>query len=265
MNRLQREVRRLYAPPPSDGADDDADEATLIDASGRVRALVLQLARPPDWDDLSKVWHGVQTELELPAPAIAVCGDDGYQLWFSLAEPMPAREAMAFLDALRVRYLGDLKPHRVTLLPTVDASSPALARHARRVPAPLADSGLWSAFVAPDLAPVFADEPWLDLPPNMDGQSNLLSALQSIQPADFEVALQRLGPATAACPRTEPGRADPAVDGVVPTNAVAGPAGEQMDPKRFLRKVMNDESVALGLRIEAAKALLPFSDELRRP
>ena len=31
------------------------------------------------------------------------------------------------------------------------------------------------------------------------------------------------------------------------------------DPRRFLLRVMNDESVALALRIEAAKALLPSS------
>jgi hypothetical protein len=46
----------------------------------------------------------------------------------------------------------------------------------------------------------------------------------------------------------------------------AAPAGARRAPKAFLLDVMNDASVALGLRIEAAKALLPyFDDETRRP
>ncbi len=264
MNRLQRELQRLYVPPSSADAQANPDAPSLIDASGRVRAMVLGLARPAEWDALSKLWHGVQVDLELPAPAIAVCGQEGYQLWFSLAEPMPAAQATAFLEALRMRYLGDVKPGRVSLMPAVDPSSPLQVRHARRVPAPLDETGLWSAFVAPDLAPVFTDEPWLDLPPNVDGQSNLLSGLRSIPLADVELALERLGPAKAVDPQTEPDPADRAAAAVSRTNAGPAPAGERRDAKRFLLDVMNDETVTLGLRIEAAKALLPYPDEPRR-
>ena len=35
-------------------------------------------------------------------------------------------------------------------------------------------------------------------------------------------------------------------------------AASRDDPRRFLIEVMNDERVALALRIEAAKALLPY-------
>ena len=37
----------------------------------------------------------------------------------------------------------------------------------------------WSAFVAPDLAHIFNDTPWLDLPPNLEGQAELLARLKA--------------------------------------------------------------------------------------
>ncbi|TXT34691.1 MAG: hypothetical protein FD135_5235, partial [Comamonadaceae bacterium] len=112
------------------------------------------------------------------------------------------------------------------------------ARHTRIVPARQEATGRWSAFVAPGLASMFADEPWLDMPPGLDAQAHLLSSLQSITPADFQRAQEQLRPAS---PRTE---------SVQAFNAT--------DPKRFLLSVMNDPATELHLRIEAAKALLPF-------
>ena len=121
--------------------------------------MVLELARPADWASLSAVWGGVQVDLTLPVPAIAVNGRDGCQLWFSLLEPVLVTQAEAFLDALRRRYLGDIAPVRVAMLPALDTASAGPPRHARPVPALQADSDLWSAFVASDLAPMFVDEP----------------------------------------------------------------------------------------------------------
>ncbi len=92
---------------------------------------------------------------------------------------------------------------------------------------------------------MFADEPWLDVAPNPDGQAQLLAPLKSISPVEFELALQRLK--SAAVPTT-PGRASS------PTAQVAA----SLDPKRFLLDVMNNDSLELALRIEAAKALLPY-------
>jgi hypothetical protein len=37
-------------------------------------------------------------------------------------------------------------------------------------------------------------------------------------------------------------------------------AAASLDPKRFLLDVMNNDSLDLALRIEAAKALLPYFD-----
>ena len=269
MHRLPLELHRLYVPDLAGGADQDPDDASLVDTDGRVRAMVLALARPADWAALSKVWHGVQADLDLPAPAIAVAGQDGYQLWFSLATPLPAVQAAAFLEALRLRYLGDIPPHRVALMPTLDALAMQPVRHARLVPALQAGGGLWSAFVAPDLAAVFADEPWLDLPPNLDGQAGLLARLGCIQAADFQQALQRLRPAAppalaVPAPPAASTPAEPLGAGAGRVNNRPAPAGGWLDPKRFLLDVINDDSVAMGLRIDAASALLPYFDAPRR-
>lgn len=222
MNRLQTELHRLYLPAPGAQHED-----------GRVRALVMELARPPSWELLSTVWQGVQAELELPAPAIAVSGLDGLQLWFSLAEPIASMQAQAFLEALRVRFLPGVDARRVRLMLAPGASVPALQE----------ETGNWSAFVAADLAPIFSETPWLDIPPNEEGQASLLRGLSMIKPAAFDEALKRLAPPARS--------ADLPVAQAQPATATA-----EQDPKRFLLRVMNDETVALALRIEAAKALL---------
>ncbi len=106
--------------------------------------------------------------------------------------------------------------------------------------------GRWSAFVTVDLAAVFADEHWLDLPPTPDAQADVLSRLQCTPPADLPRATERLASAAV------PGSAG-AAQGV----------GASQDPRSFLLEVMNDRSVALPLRIEAAKALLAGSGAQR--
>jgi hypothetical protein len=239
MNRLQSELRRLYLPHSAADSGTDPAASSLIDSEGRVRAMVLELARPANWELLSKVWRAVQTDLELPAPAIAVSGTDGLQLWFSLSEPVLVPQAFAFLELLRLRFLADVAPKRLCLMPEQ-------AQHAAWVPAQQEQTGNWSAFVAADLAPVFADTPWLDIQPSNEGQAELLARLESIKPPAFEAALARLRPAT---PR-------PAVPAATAETETAS-----LDAKRFLLQVMNDDTVALALRIEAAKALLPCQDD----
>jgi hypothetical protein len=224
MNRLQSELHRLYLlPSPENGG-------CLIDASDQVRSLVMELTGPADWALLGQVWRGVQLDFELPAPAIAVSGSDGLQLWFSLQQPVGAARGAEFLAGLKSCYLAGLAPAtRLRLSPPASAAL---------VPAEQASTGNWSAFVAPDLAPVFADTPWLDIPPGVEGQADLLARLQSIKPAAFEVVLCQLqpgGPAAAT---------------------LAQSSGEDVDPKRFLQQVLNDEAVALELRVAAAQALL---------
>lgn len=216
MNRLATELHRLYATP----------------AAGEVRALLLELARPADWDALGALWRGVQADLGLPAPGIAVSGTDGMQLWFSLQQPVGAALAADFLARLAARYLPAIAPARLRLL--TGGQLPT-------VPAQDAASGNWSAFVAPDLAPVFVDTPWLDIPPGADGQADLLARLDSTKPAAFDAALQALAPVAAA----------PAPAGATPQHA-----STDVDPRRFLQGVLNDTTAPLALRIEAARALL---------
>ena len=214
MSRLATELQRLYVNSVPQGT----------------RALLLEVAAPADWAELGRAWQGVQADLALPAPAIAVSGTDGLQLWFSLQQPVDTARAADFLARLQARYLADLAPARVRL--RADGGTPA-------VPAEDAATGNWSAFIAPDLAPVFADTPWLDIPPGADGQADLLARLVPIAPAAFEAAMQALHPAAPAAP---------------PTSSTGSP---DVDPRQFLQRVLNDASAPLALRVEAAKALLP--------
>jgi len=242
--RLHAEWHRLFLPHAGTGRRGPDEHTSLIDAKGQVRAMVLSLAKPADWLALSVVWHAVQADMGLPAPAIAVSGDEAYQLWFSLADAVPALQAQTFLEALRARYLGHISTERITLLPTVDAQAPQQVRHADHLPPQPVQADQWSAFLAPDLAPMFAETPWLDLPPSPEGQADLLSSLQSIKPAAWQAALTSSSPAQALV--------ETAASSV--NSAARSPCH---DPRQFLFDVMNDNTVALALRIEAAKALLP--------
>lgn len=274
MTRLQAEFQRLYLPASADGPGAGAAPSDLVDAQGRVRALVLELARPADWAVLAKAWHGVQLDLGLPAPAIAVSGVDGIQLWFSLAAAVNVAQAQAFLAALVARYLPDVARHRLALMPAPDASSPTGAvLHVRPVPAQQAPTGHWSVFVAPDLAPVFADTPWLDSSPNDDGQANLLRGLRSITPNEWAAvgaAVEAAARVAAGAPSV-PVAAPPGADKRITSAPAAAPGPSQpasasgAEARQFLLSVMNDHNVALALRIEAAKALLRCTDRPRPP
>ncbi len=259
MSTLPAELIRLYLVHEGDTPSVGDTAPRLVAPDGRTRAMVLTLARPADWTLLSPLWRGVQTDLDLPATAIAVSGIDAYQLWFSLAEPVPVAQASAFLEALRMRYLREVAPQRLSLLPSVDAANPGHVLHALLVPALQPATGRWSAFIAPDLAAIFSEEPWLDLPPNPDAQANVLSRQSSIKPAVFQAALEQLIPVDR--PATSP--MTPVADETdgrpaSQDGAASSAQGNGLDPKAFLLGVMNDKTVELHLRIDAAKALLPY-------
>jgi hypothetical protein len=237
MNPLELELRRLYL------SDDGAAIAPyLITPDGHVRAMVLELSKPADWNALLTVWQRVQSELKLPAPAIAVSGNDGYQLWFSLAKPVPASQAIVFLDSLRQRYLSSIAQGRIRLMPADDAFDLV-------VPPQQATTGQWSAFVAPDLAAIFSDSTGLDVCPSPDAQAKVLVNIECIKPAIFEAALEQI----AAPVDRQSIEAAPSTAPMPPISKHAN-----MDAKHFLTSVMNDTSIEMHLRIEAAKALLPY-------
>lgn len=256
MSRFASEFRRLYLPAAADAASSATPDAPWVDEQGRVRAAVLEVARPGDWQALSAVWRGVQAELGLPEPAVAVNGRDGLQLWFSLARPVPVAQAQTWLDGLRRRYLAELPLARLGLLPRPAAGGGApaweLAEAVRRQQ-PRDDC--WAAFIAPDLAAVFADTPWLDLPPSVEGQADLLAGLRSIPHAAFEALLAEWTPADA------PANADAGAAGSPPPTPSPAPSSEAANAaaqaRRFLLGVMHDEAAPLALRLEAARALLP--------
>ena len=261
MNRLQTELHRLYLAHThqSERADHACTDLDLVDENGRVRAMVLEVAQAAGCDWMPTLWQGIQEDLNLPAPAVAVSGGMGYQVWFSLAESVPVAQTLYFLESLRLRYLGQVALRHISMKPVVDATAPRQAVHAKLVPAPQVDTGRWSAYVAPGLASMFADEPWLDVPPGLDAQANLLSGVKSINTADFHRALHQLQP-TLAPTATKQGsaNADTVMANNQPPSTKQAPVQTGCDPKEFLLSVMNDPAVELHLRIEAAKALLPL-------
>jgi hypothetical protein len=246
MTRLQTEYQRLYLPPETGAAS--AGALDLIGADGRVRALVLALGQPADWATLAPLWRGVQADLGWPAPAIAVNGVDAFELWFSLADPLPRAEATELLVQLQRRYLADLRPERVRAWPGADAAAEPPA-----CPPFAAGPERWAAFITPDLPAVFGDDPALDFEPGADAQADLLVRQRSINVAGLRTAQAVLVAAE------EQAAASPSLSSVKAEtkDASTSIAGSFQDPRAFLLAVMNDPSAPLALRIEAAKALLP--------
>ena len=150
------------------------------------------------------------------------------------------------LEALRRRYLPEVERDRVGVWP---GEAQAEASHLVTLPGEMTGSDRWSAFVAPDLAAVFGDEPALDLPPGRDAQAELLAQIRSVALSDARRLLAPFSLVSGAC-------SDPGVGA-----CASMPSGQAHhdDPRSFLLAVMNDPSVAMALRIEAAKALLGVS------
>ncbi|HEX7889761.1 MAG TPA: hypothetical protein VF522_10410 [Ramlibacter sp.] len=246
-NRLQSELQRLFA--GGEAPRDDTGSTTPHAA-----AMQVGLSGAGAWPALSRMWQGVQADLDLPAPGIAVSGEEGYQLWFALAQPVGAQDAEAFLAALCRRYLDNVPAQRIARSVVVAGGDSAT-----RVPPAEIAPGRWSAFVAPDLAGLFAEEPWVDLRPPDDAQADLLSRLQPITPAAWKAACDRLLPGDALVPQGR-GEAFLPPQGRALAVTPSSPPAAQQDPRRFLLEVMNDPAVDLRLRIEAAKALLPYAE-----
>lgn len=258
MSRLHSAFARLFLPDPTQAPPAAPTAADLLDALGRTRALVLELAAPADWDLLRTVWQGVQADLGLPAPAIAVSGAEGIQLWFSASAPVPVADARRWLEALCRRYLPEVKAHRLRLFPRGDAAAAGggvEVLHAAPVPAAQPDGERWSAFVAQDLVPLFTDTPWLDSEPGEDGQGALLERIGVMKPGWFEAGL---GADTAGGDAGE-GAASPTPQPALTVEERAAPtagAGWRHEAALFLQRVMNDETAPLAVRVEAARVLL---------
>jgi hypothetical protein len=262
MSRLHSAFARLFLPDAASPARPAPTAADLLDAQGCTRALVLELAAPADWDRLRTVWEGVQSDLGLPAPAIAVSGVEGIQLWFSASAPVPVADARRWLEALCRRYLPGVKAHRLRLFPRGDAAvaDGAVVVHAEPVPTVQPDGEKWSAFVAPDLVALFTETPWLDSEPGEEGQAALLERVGVMKAGWFEagVGTDEAGGDGSEGVSLPPSSPVPLVD----ERAVAAAGvGLRREAALFLLRVMNDETAPLAVRVEAARALLHAPDE----
>jgi hypothetical protein len=246
MSRLPAEHRRLFAADPG-------GQLPATDAA--VRALVLALHSPADWAELAPLWRGVQADFGWPEAAIAVNGTDAFELWFSLAEPLPRADALDLLAHLQRRYLAGVRADRLRTWPAADATAAAPQC------APFATGpDRWAAYVTPDLPAVFGDDPALDFEPGADAQADLLARLRPVSAAQLRRVRADWAPKPAAptpVPAAMPADMGPAVSGATASAAAAASVEGTDDPRAFLLSVMNDTTAPLALRIEAAKALLP--------
>jgi hypothetical protein len=216
MHKLIQELIRLYLAP---GAAIDAlaqriggvstDAVDLAGADGMVRAIVIPFRKmrsgdeAAHWTLLCDVANALQTELDLPAPAVSVSGTDGYGLWLSLATPVPGAQALEFVGLLRQAYFPDVKV-------ALDGDATLVALPPCLNPA----SGKWAAFIHPGMGASFADESGLEMAPPLSGQAAFLEGLHSIDAVQFDAALallrqkQPVAPAAPAAPvRTTPAAA----------------------------------------------------------
>lgn len=189
MQTLLAQLNRLYLTPGALTPDafakhvQDADAAPVAlsapDGSARVLAIPFNKTSAGDaghWTRLCAVANALQSDLGFPPPAISISGA-GFGLWLSFAHSEPAallRECMALLQQ--------------TYFPEGEAAPPALALP----PCTQGATGLWAAFIHPDLGASFADEPWLEMAPPEHGQLALLEPLESIGHDTFLHALAKL-------------------------------------------------------------------------
>lgn len=262
MNTLDSELQRLYRlDAPSRAESSGLDP---IVENGMTRAMVVSFLEAKDWQQVAGLYQAVQGDLQLPAPGVSVSGNSGYQLWFSLADPIPQEQARAFLSLLQARYLADIQEKNLSSnLETEHPSTLAFP------PRQHGTSGKWSAFIDPSMGDMFVEEPGLEMAPNMARQADRLAALESISPVDFAKALLLLQTDAAAGTDAEEEAAVP-LDSC-PHQADIQPqhgnkrrrqplsVGDDFnDPFAFLLAVMNDSAASGRSRISAAKALLPY-------
>lgn len=242
--RLAAEWRRLYLLPDESwpDADDAVRNCRLLSAESTVRSLVIEFARTGDWPVLASFYESLQIDEELPAQAIAVT-PSGYQLWFSLSNPVSYAEARKFLLCLQAKYLVALPAGRVALLPDTASGVSELPVIPNFDP----EGQKWAAFIDPGMGSMFLDEPGLDIAPNPERQANLLMYVKSISSQMF---LRIVDEAIDLADAPQPSCTAHSVQDA------AFPSTSFKDPREFLLLVMNSSQVTLSERIAAAKALL---------
>lgn len=244
MDKLNFQLNRLFGlPGPGKHAATDVQDSC--------RRLCLAIRRPADWEHAATLLRGVQEDMELPAPLVSVDGR-GFRLWFPLAEPVSREHGIAFLTQLIARYASELPVDRIQAEAADTIELP---------PARLGDDERWSAFIDPSMGSMFIDEPWLGMVPTPDKQADLLAGFERIERVAFEGALGRL-----ASPQTQAAGGDtPPPESAAVAHGKLHLSGPHADPQSFLLAVMNDPNASPALRVDAAKALLPYVLPAKQP
>lgn len=203
MQKLISELTRLYLPPDAGPKEALAEHllgkttlaVKLTTGDGLTRAIVIPFRtasggdEAQHWTSLCAVANALQADLGFPAPAVSISGVDGYGLWLSFAQPVPAALAQQFLELLGQAYF----PDSPVLAGAVDA--------AVELPPCLNQStGKWAAFIHPGMGASFADESGLEMAPPLAGQVAFLEGLHSIGDAQFRHALEVLQQPHGAAP-----------------------------------------------------------------
>ena len=227
----------------------------LVSPSEMVRTLVIGFESGSDWEQVAALYQSVQDELALPAPAISVSVEDGYQMWFSLAEQIPLQKAREFLSALRREYFPDISVSRTKFRPGIEEHVNDVSQRVLPLMQVIKEPvERWSAFIDPSMGSMFIDEPWLEMAPNLDKQAAMLAGVESIRVEDFLRALSIMQPE----PEMDAVRVEKEACTGGQLASSLGEPGCFNDPKGFLIAVMNDPHIGVRDRIEAAKALLPY-------
>jgi hypothetical protein len=188
MDKLISELRRLYLL----NADNHQrlqhhlrGEATFafdLAQDGVTRAIVIDFHKAPDerhWLRLCDVANALQSELDLPAPAVSVSGGECYRLWLSLASPISSEQARQFLALLHKAYFED---EEIDFGRTMVELPPCL--HVA--------TGLWASFINPSMGAALAEDLGLEMAPNESAQAAFLEKLDSISDEQFTHALRTL-------------------------------------------------------------------------
>jgi hypothetical protein len=274
---LLAQVQRLFASTEQPVVQSTTESLHLSALSGgagitATRTLCLGLQRASDWPHLASLLESLQTELEIPLPAVAVVPEDdggGFQCWFSLAEPVICAAGAAFLRYLATRFLSALPPARWTTWPPTLPVLPA-ADAPGELPLPPqydAASGKWSAFIDPGLGGMFADEPGLEFPPSAARQAEVLLTVRSLSIKDWQricllvqevevTAVEGVAVETAVMPLTR--QIPPSSSTTDTFTPTLGVGSGFADPRSFLLAVMNDVTATAALRMQAAEVLLPY-------
>ncbi|SFD41025.1 hypothetical protein [Massilia yuzhufengensis] len=189
MEKLIAQLLRLYLMPALASSEDLAQHfqgiqalsVPLASSEDLTRAIVIDFPKTrggaPDqhWTNLCEVANTLQEAYGFPAPAVSITGASSFQLWMSLAEPVPVGDARRFLAMLREAHFPELDlqaQDRVDLPPSLNPAS-----------------GKWAAFIHPGMGASFAEEAGLEMAPPVAAQVAFLEGLESIGKAEFFDAL----------------------------------------------------------------------------